>query len=176
MGNAEYNAYWNAKARCDANEGNPDFPHYAGRGIQFLFSSFEQFFAELGPRPEGKTVKGWPLYSLERINNDGNYEPGNVRWATAKEQKQNRRPGSVIAEREWARKMGIANKGKVAWNRGVAATEEQKLAQSLAMRGRVSPKKGRKYGPCPQLSEACKLIPRVRNSKGQFVGGVSRVA
>jgi hypothetical protein len=53
-----------------------------GRGIRFLFNSFEQFLQELGAKPK-------PEYTLERKNNDGNYEPGNVRWATRKEQQQN---------------------------------------------------------------------------------------
>jgi hypothetical protein len=60
------------------------FADYGGRGIKFLFDSFEQFFAELGPRPKGKT--------LDRIENDGNYEPGNVQWATPTEQLAHRRP------------------------------------------------------------------------------------
>jgi hypothetical protein len=59
------------------------YRYYGGRGIKFLFTSFEQFLAELGPRPSGM--------SLDRIENDGNYEPGNVRWATRSEQVQNRR-------------------------------------------------------------------------------------
>jgi hypothetical protein len=83
----EYISYRNAKARCrDLHN-----PYHGGRGIKFLFVSFEQFYAELGPRPEGKT--------LDRINNDGNYEPGNVRWATKSEQAKNRRGNVEAAQR-----------------------------------------------------------------------------
>ena len=46
---------------------------------------------DLGPRPEGKYTSGRAMYSLHRINNDGNYEPGNCKWATQKEQCANRR-------------------------------------------------------------------------------------
>jgi hypothetical protein len=66
--------------------------NYGARGIRFLFTSFEEFFAELGPRPEGKDANGKALCSLDRKNNDGHYQPGNVRWATASEQRSNQRP------------------------------------------------------------------------------------
>jgi hypothetical protein len=78
----EYQAFLDAKRRC-TNTKCKDYPDYGGRGIRVLFTSFEQFFAELGPKPRG--------YSLDRRNNDGNYEPGNVRWATNKTQQNNRR-------------------------------------------------------------------------------------
>jgi hypothetical protein len=48
--------------------------------------------AEIGPRPEGRTSGGMPVWTLDRMNVNGNYEPGNVQWATAKEQAVNRRP------------------------------------------------------------------------------------
>lgn len=80
----EYHVYQVAKDRC-TNQKHPKYSQYGGRGIQFLFTSFEQFFAELGPKPS-------PQHSLDRYpNNDGNYEPGNVRWATYTEQNNNTR-------------------------------------------------------------------------------------
>jgi hypothetical protein len=81
----EYTSYHAAKKRC--NPKNADkYPDYAGRGIEFRFISFEEFSAEVGPRPEPKFD-----YSLERIDNDGHYEKGNVRWATKIQQARNRR-------------------------------------------------------------------------------------
>lgn len=77
----EYQAYRNANARCVS----PTFIHfhrYGGRGIEFRFKSVEDFIAEVGRRPS-------PKHSLDRIDNDGHYEKGNVRWATAKEQHRN---------------------------------------------------------------------------------------
>jgi len=79
----EYQSYCSAKSRC-TRENHQDWQNYGGRGIKFLFASFKDFYAELGPRPAGTT--------LDRINNDGNYEPGNVRWSTFSEQAVNRRP------------------------------------------------------------------------------------
>jgi hypothetical protein len=79
----EYVAYHHAMARC-TKPNHKDWKYYGGRGIQFRFTSFRQFFVELGPRPDGK--------SLDRVNNNGHYEPGNVRWATRTEQNRNQRP------------------------------------------------------------------------------------
>jgi hypothetical protein len=90
-GTPEHYAYCAAKFRC-TNPKSKGWPDYGGRGIKFLFTSFEQFLAALGPRPEGKLPNGKALYSLDRFpNNDGNYEPGNVRWATWSEQQSNQR-------------------------------------------------------------------------------------
>jgi hypothetical protein len=81
-GRREYISYQCAKQRC-RNPRRPGYAYYGGRGIRFLFTSFEQFFAELGPRPPGTT--------LHRKDVDGNYEPGNVRWATTLEQNRSKR-------------------------------------------------------------------------------------
>lgn len=82
----EYRRWMSMKARC----GNPKHPHYAnygGRGIQVCerwLHSFESFLADMGTLPS-------PELTLDRIDNDRGYEPGNVRWADRKTQNQNRR-------------------------------------------------------------------------------------
>lgn len=104
---AEYQAYINAKSRCN-NPKAVNYSYYGGRGIEFRFASFNEFFAELGQRPS-------PTHSVERINNDGHYESGNVRWATKKEQVENRRcttltvRGMTLPRAEWARRLGVGH-------------------------------------------------------------------
>lgn len=80
----EYNSFAGAKQRC-TNKNHPRWADYGGRGIQFNFATFEEFFAEVGFRPS-------PKHTIDRINNDGHYEAGNIRWSTKKEQAQNARP------------------------------------------------------------------------------------
>ncbi len=81
---------WSAmKARC-TNPNDKRWADYGGRGIRVCdewMNSFAAFAAHMGPRPDGLT--------LDRIDNDGHYEPGNVRWATYTEQANNRRPRRV---------------------------------------------------------------------------------
>jgi hypothetical protein len=79
----EYDAYHNALRHC-TNPKDKKWKNYGGRGIEFRFINFEQFFAEVGPRPS-------PTHSLDRKNNNGHYEPGNIRWATRSEQQRNQR-------------------------------------------------------------------------------------
>jgi hypothetical protein len=82
-GTPEERSFAAARARC-TNLNHREWKHYGGRGIEFRFSSFEQFIGHIGPRPAGM--------SLDRIDNDGHYELGNVRWATASQQVRNRTP------------------------------------------------------------------------------------
>jgi hypothetical protein len=79
----EIAAYYNARYRC-VNPDAPQFADYGGRGILFRFESFKQFLGCLGRRPTSK-------HSLDRIDNDGHYEPGNVRWAVKTQQNANQR-------------------------------------------------------------------------------------
>ena len=80
---AEMHIYRTAKQRC-TNPKSDGFANYGGRGIKFLFTSFEHFWLNLGARPS-------QYYSLERNDSNGNYEPSNCHWATKSEQSLNRR-------------------------------------------------------------------------------------
>jgi hypothetical protein len=89
----EYYILNGMKQRC-LNPKMPQWKDYGGRGIRVCerwITSFENFLADVGPRPPGKLKNGMALYSIDRFpDNDGNYEPGNVRWATPKEQGANK--------------------------------------------------------------------------------------
>ncbi len=85
-GSPEYQVWASMKHRC-LNMNNRKWPHYGGRGISVCdewVNSFQSFIDHIGLRPG----KG---YCIDRINNDGNYEPGNVRWATSSMSNLNRR-------------------------------------------------------------------------------------
>jgi len=97
-GTREYNI-WNAMVDRCTNEKHHNYGLYGGRGIKVCdrwFNSVENFYTDMGDRPPGM--------SLDRIDNDGDYEPDNCRWATAKEQSRNKRNNRLIegkAMAEW---------------------------------------------------------------------------
>lgn len=82
---SSYRSWANMIERC-TNPHDTDWKNYGGRGIAVCDRwrhSFEAFLEDMGEKPPG--------HSIDRINNDGNYEPGNCRWATASEQQHNKR-------------------------------------------------------------------------------------
>ena len=106
----EYMAWTSMKTRC-LNPADRHYPNYGGRGITICGAwqrSFKSFLTDVGRRPS-------PNHSLDRYpDNNGNYEPGNVRWATALEQSHNRRTNRLVTFRgttqcvnQWARETGI---------------------------------------------------------------------
>jgi hypothetical protein len=105
----EYSAWARMKDRC-SNPNFIEFHVYGGRGVSVCErwkKSFTAFFEDVGPAPS-------PEHSIDRIDNDGNYEPGNVRWATKHEQIWNQAKttkvlfnGEIQAVTKLAREHGI---------------------------------------------------------------------
>lgn len=90
-GTPEYVSWCNIKDRC-YNTSNKSYNYYGGRGITMCsewMASFEQFYTDMGPKPG-------PEYSIDRIDNDKGYEPGNCRWATHAEQANNQQSNRRI--------------------------------------------------------------------------------
>lgn len=105
----EYLIWYAMLDRC-CNPANKQYKDYGGRGISVCerwLNSWHAFVADVGKRPNPKMV-------LDRIDNDKNYEPGNVRWATREESSDNRRitkwlthEGRTQTRTQWAREFGV---------------------------------------------------------------------
>ena len=114
----------NMIARC-YNPLSTHYDYYGGRGIAVCDrwrESIVDFANDVGPRPS-------PRHSIDRINNDGNYEPGNVRWATVQQQSRNTRHNNVLSYqgremclKDWASELGMSQSllchrlGKLRWS------------------------------------------------------------
>jgi hypothetical protein len=86
-----YHTYQSMKMRC-YNEKGISYKNYGGRGIIVCdrwLNSFENFLEDMGDKPT-------PKHSIDRIDNNGNYEPSNCRWATRKEQMNNQRKNLIL--------------------------------------------------------------------------------
>lgn len=82
--NPEFVIWQNMLSRCN-NPNTHNYKNYGGRGIKVLYNSYIAFISDVGRRPNKR-------YSIDRINNEGNYERGNCQWATIQQQNTNRRP------------------------------------------------------------------------------------
>lgn len=78
---------WGAMLQRCNNPRHQNYPYYGGRGIRVLFADFPAFLEHIGPRPS-------LAHSVDRIDCNGHYAPGNVRWATRKEQAHNLAAGA----------------------------------------------------------------------------------
>lgn len=124
----EYKTWTRMRSRCTSPTCR-EWPHYGGRGITICerWEAFENFYQDMGPRPKG--------HSIDRIDNDGNYEPANCRWATVDQQLRNKRTvtkitlnGETLCLAEWARRAGIcygtvAHRIKRGWSAEDAITK-----------------------------------------------------
>jgi len=125
------------------------YRRYGGRGIKVCdrWRDFANFFADMGPRPS-------PKHSIERNDTNGNYEPGNCRWATPIEQQNNRSDnvllthnGRTMTLTQWAREVGMAENTLRArirngWPTGAALTRPAvpRAAPGTSPRSRPSAK------------------------------------
>lgn len=129
----EYQSWNSMLARC-YNPNNSDYHNYGGRGVKVCDRwrlSFESFFADMGPVPDGHTI--------DRVDTNGDYEPGNCKWSTLIEQANNRRDnvrlqhnGKTQTIAQWSRELGIKEgtlqtRIKLGWSHEKALTTPVKL-------------------------------------------------
>ena len=152
----EYRSWIEMRRRC-SNPTRPEWARYGGRGIRVCErweSSFDDFISDMGPRPSSR-------HSLDRIDNDGNYEPTNCRWATAEEQARNRRTNVVLAtgeiQADAAARLGITPRAltgrrAAGWTPGEVVGSERRRAR------------GERCGSAKLTSEAVSSIRKLRAS------------
>lgn len=108
MSNTATHRSWSGMFQRCYNSKVREYPMYGGRGISVCqdWHVFENFLKDMGERPEGK--------SIDRIDVNGNYEPSNCRWASARVQTNNRRNtrmitanGKTMALTDWSREIGL---------------------------------------------------------------------
>lgn len=133
----EYSIWTNIKTRC-YNPKHRYFYRYGGRGIVLCerwSESFENFLADMGPRPS-------PKHTIDRINNDGNYEKANCRWATMQEQQNNKSSNEHIEY--FGVRLTLAEAGRISHLKESAIRRRLKLGWTInnAMSAPLSSERG----------------------------------
>jgi len=132
---------WQAMVQRCTNSAHPSYHKYGGRGIVVCnrWRAYEAFISDMGKRPS-------PDHSIDRKDNDGNYEPGNCRWATLVEQANNTRANRILeidgvseTIADWSRKCGvkpntIVTRLRAGWSpqRAIAEPTNEKFRTSRA--------------------------------------------
>jgi len=157
----EHQAYYSALDRC-RNVKSQAYKWYGERGIEFRFTTFEEFLAEIGTRPSSN-------HSLDRIDNDGHYEIGNVRWATRREQGMNRRylctlewNGERGTYKKWATLLGISPRTLYGRIHQLKWSVEKAFTQPVAFQNRID-----RFVSPPATSEI--IEQRVQNGVCQIM-------
>jgi len=128
---SEYRTWSGMWNRC-TNPNSADYARYGGRGIRVCerWDDFDTFLADMGPKPS-------PTHSIDRIDNDGNYAPGNCRWALPTDQSRNQRTNHLITigqrtmtTAEWAEEVGLK-----------ADTLRHRLAGGMSPERAISPRR-----------------------------------
>ena len=140
-GSSTYRSWSSMKSRCN----NPNYHKYriyGARGIKICerWNDFRNFYADMGVKPDGKT--------LDRIDNDGNYTPENCRWATPKEQSRNNSRnnkitynGDTLTLTEWSERLEInrttlSGRYRAGWSvEDILTKEIRKTRRVYATRG-----------------------------------------
>jgi len=131
-----YATWCNMKARCD-NPNSASYKNYGGRGITYCarWLNFSAFLADVGEKP-------YPEASLDRIDNNGNYEPGNVRWACRSTQRRNSRgkliPVTIDGETR------LLNEWCLAYNI-VAASVYQRVEKGMSLEDALTTPKAKRF-------------------------------
>lgn len=130
----EHITWTSMRARCTRSS-HAGYARYGGRGISICsrWDSFPNFLSDMGPRPSAE-------HSIDRIDNDGNYEPSNCRWATRREQGSNRKGnvwlssgGLTKTKAQWSRRLG-GNKNLVNIRLSAGWTKEDALTTPVGYR------------------------------------------
>jgi len=133
-----YATWCNMKARCD-NSNSTSYKNYGARGVKYCeeWADFSKFLADVGEKP-------FPEASLDRVDNNGHYEPGNVRWADRSTQRRNSR-GTLIPV-EINGKTKLLNEWCLEYNITAAAVY-RRVGKGMSLENAITVPKAKRFSP-----------------------------